>query len=105
MPTKDEVLAYALAVKRQRPHVTDEELRAVLKARFIDGKDPLAEHALRVTIVGAVGIVTNPLDWIIGLSKILHGIGKLWGNHDVSGVMDMIEGVIIIVQEPMAAQA
>ena len=32
-------------VKRQRPQVTNDELRAFLRARFVDGEDPLARLA------------------------------------------------------------
>jgi hypothetical protein len=98
---KEEVLAYAQEAKRQRPQLTNEELRAILKARFVNGKDPLGELAARGMTLGAIA---SPIDWIFGLAVILRGIGKLWSHKDVSGAMDIIESVIRIEQEPAHGQ-
>jgi hypothetical protein len=35
MVTKQEVLEYARECKRQRPHITDDDLRALLEGKFI----------------------------------------------------------------------
>lgn len=93
MLKRDEVLAYARSVKAVRPSITAEELEATLRARFIDGKDPLA--------TGALGAVANPMDWLLGLSVIFAGIAKLLGK-DYSGAVDVIRGVVIIVQNESA---
>ena len=92
--THEQVLSHAREVIRQRPAVTRTDLRAILMARFTEGKDPRLEAAPH----GGLGVVTNPVDWIRGLSVIFSGIGKLWRpTPDGSGVIDVIEGVIIIL--------
>jgi hypothetical protein len=65
MVSREEVLAYARECRRQRPQITEAELRAFLEARFIGGVDPLAEAASRGV---SFGLVTSPLDWLRGLS-------------------------------------
>jgi hypothetical protein len=95
MVTQQEVLEYARECKRQRPQITGDALRTVLEARFIRGANPLAAGA---------GAVANPLDWLIGLIRVVRGIRRLWSSsgQDVRGVEDIIEGVLrIVLEEPV----
>jgi hypothetical protein len=96
-----EVLDYARQCKRQRPKITDEELRAFLQAKFIKNIDPLAEALARGVVVGAID---NPLDWLWGLSSILREINRLWNSSgaDVGGNRDIIDGIVIIVSDEPA---
>ena len=67
MVTKAEVLKYARAVRRDRPKVNEKELRAILRAKFVDGVDPMAAAAALGT---NIGLISNPMDWIKGLLLI-----------------------------------
>ncbi|MDG1480368.1 MAG: hypothetical protein P8R54_12295 [Myxococcota bacterium] len=93
--SQPEVLAYAQRCKAERPNITNDELRGVLRARFVDGKDPL----LAAAAFGGLGAVHNPVDWLKGLASIFRGLSRIFGGKDPAGIMDIIEGVIIIVQE------
>jgi hypothetical protein len=94
--SKEDVLSYAQEAKRQRPGLSRTELHAVLTARFLEGKDPLREAAPH----GGLGAVTNPMDWLQGLSSILRGAIKLLSpKPDPSGILDIIDGVVIIVSD------
>lgn len=95
MATKEDILEYAREAKAQRPSLTDDELRGILRARFVDGSDPIGAAAP----MGGLGAINNPLDWVRGLAAIFRGIARLWGKKDVRGVMDIIEGVVLIVQK------
>ncbi|NLX96748.1 MAG: hypothetical protein GXY83_11275 [Rhodopirellula sp.] len=99
-PTEAEIIEYAGECRRQYPDITKDELKALLKARFIDGRDPLAAAA-RYGGLGAVftcGAISNPFDWLIGLPLVISGLVKLYGA-DPSGVQDMIDGAVAIVME------
>lgn len=95
--SKSEVMEYAVECRRQKPDITKDELRGLLRARFIDGMDPLAEAVRQNLTIGTIGSVCNPLDWIKGLSSIFLGLGRLFSDDDISGVEDIIEGVVIII--------
>jgi hypothetical protein len=50
-----------------------------------------------------VGAINNPVDWFYGLSSIFRGIGKLWQpERDLSGIHDLVEGVLTILREDTA---
>ena len=92
MVTQDAVLAYARAVRQQKPTMESDELRAILEARFIDGKDPLKDSETL-----SFGVVSNPIDWIRGLSRIFAGLEKWFARRYINGIEDIIRGVLIIV--------
>ena len=92
--SKRQVLACARKIKAQRPRVTKRELRALLGARFVDGKDPLAAAAP----FSGLGAISNPWDWLKGLASILRGIARLFGDGE-EGVNDTIDGIVVIVSE------
>jgi hypothetical protein len=94
MVTQNEVLAYARECQRQRPQITEEELRAFLEAKFLDGADPLAKAAAGGLAVGAI---RNPLDWLKGLLLILKGVERLCSDKELEGIKDIIDGVLVIV--------
>jgi hypothetical protein len=96
-PTQDEITIYARECRRQHPQITEEELKAILKAKFIDGRDPLAAAA-QYGGLGAAGAIANPIDWLLGLPLVIAGLIKLFAG-DPSGVPDMINGAIRIVME------
>src|SRR5262249_44677848 len=89
MATKEEVLEYARECKRRWPKITDEQLRAFLEAKFIEGTDPLA-----------VGV--NP----IVLALFRGGAQAVSSGADLAAIKDIIEGVITILRkEPGTATA
>ena len=96
MVSPEEVLASARECKRQRPQITEDELRAFLEAKFIGGVDPLAEALARGVMVGAIN---NPVDWLWGLSSILGGMARLWqsSGSNVAAIKDIIDGVVRIL--------
>lgn len=99
-PTQAEIIKYARECRRQHPTITEAELRAILKARFVDGRDPLAEAAQYGCLGAGIacGAIANPLDWLVGLPLVIAGIIKLFSG-DSSGIQDMIDGVVRIVME------
>lgn len=97
--SQDEVLAYAKACLRDSPELPPEVLREILKARFIDGRDPLAVASTQGISLGFVG---NPMDWLQGLSMIFLGLSRIFGLNDAAGTLDLIEGVMVIVCESSA---
>ncbi len=97
-PTQKEVLEYARECRRQCPTITEAQLRAILRARSPDGRDPFAAVAAAGGLESCfvVGAVCNPFDWLVELPRVIAGILEtLAGNH--RGVEDIIEGVIRIV--------
>ena len=95
--TKEEIFVYARHYKLEKPSASAEELRSILQARFIEGRDVLKEAAARGVTVGAIA---NPVDWIRGIALMLSGIAKLWQDQpDMTGIKDMIDGVVVIVSE------
>ena len=99
-PTQEEIIDYARECRRQLPKITEGELKALLKAKFIDGRDPLAAAA-QYGGLGAgitIGAIANPLDWVLGLPVFIAGLIKLF-NGDSSGILDMITGATRIVME------
>src|SRR5262249_10993331 len=94
--TKSEVLKYARTIKKERPKVTEKELRAFLRSKFIDGVDGQAvARAMGVT----AGLINDPIDWLKGLLRIARGVRRLWKHRDLKGIEEIIEGVIIIVED------
>ncbi len=95
MVSEAEVLQYAREVKVQRPTILQDELRAVLRARFIDGEDSSSTDRSH----SGMGSINNPYDWLNGLAKIFSGIAKLWTKKDPRGIGEIIDGVVVIVSE------
>lgn len=92
-----EVLAYARACLRDSPGLSPDTLREILKARFVDGRDPLAAAAAQGLALGAVA---NPMDWLQGLAMIFRGLTRLFCSDDMTGILEIIEGVVKIVSDP-----
>jgi hypothetical protein len=96
MTNKSEVLEYAHRVKSEKPSISKDELRQVLREKFIEGKDVL----IAAIPHGGYGSINNPLDWLRGLESIFRGLFKLFQSEpDHSGINDLIEGVLVIVTE------
>jgi hypothetical protein len=93
MVSQTEVLEYARERRRQRPQISEAEMRAVLEAKFIRGVDPLARAAARGMTLGAVHSLT---DWLEGLGRVLWGWFRMYVLGDAKGVKDVIEGVLIV---------
>lgn len=94
--SQSEVLAYARACLRDSPNLPPDVLREVLKARFVDGRDPLAAAEAQHIALGAIA---NPMDWLQALAMIFRGLSRVFGSNDVAGILDIIEGVVKIVSE------
>lgn len=86
--SKAEILAYAYECKRSNPSITSDELRTVLQERFIERNRPQIQ---------AVGLASNPMDWLHGLRLIFGGLARLLDDKEPQGAADIIEGVITIV--------
>ena len=99
-PTQDDIMDCARECRREHPQITEEELKAILKARFIDGRDPLAAAAKYDGLrpMCGCGTIVKPIDWLFGLPYIIVGVMKLF-RRDQSGVEDIINGVTRIVME------
>lgn len=82
--SKEEVLAYAYECKKNNPGITSDELRALLRGKF------MAPDA-------GAGAIANPMDWFRGLFRIYGGLIRLLDENDQQGIADIIEGVLIIV--------
>lgn len=94
--TESEVLAYARACLKDSPNLPPDVLREVLKARFLNGQDPLAAALAQGTTIGAVA---NPLDWLQGLKMIFEGLDRIFRSKEIEGIHEVIAGVLKIVSE------
>jgi hypothetical protein len=70
-------------------------------AAIIDDLDEIAAavgdfHVDAVARVGTAGLVTNPVDWLWGLSSLLRRMARLWksSGSDVAAIEDIIDGVV-----------
>ena len=95
-PTQEAVLEYDRECRRLHPNITQGQLRDVLRARFLCGKDPLGSAAGGIGGLFVPGLICNPLDWLVGLARIIAGVFEIQrGDH--RGTEDVIEGVLRIV--------
>ena len=87
MASQLEVLSFAKKLKAENPNLTRSEMKGLLEARFVKGYDSSV----------VLGAVNNPMDWLDGLSSIIKGLKRLFGDDDSEGINDIIEGVLIIL--------
>ena len=85
---------------KEKPDLSSDKLRTLLEAKFIGAKDVFASRP-----AGVIGAISNPMDWLHGLGSIATGLWKLLAGDkaDVSGVKDIIGGVVRIVSEDKKA--
>jgi len=96
-PTHDDILAYAKAVKGKVPSISEADLRNVLRAKFLCGKDVLPE--MPASTFG-VGFIYQPLPWMLYLKIACFSLWKVFvqDKSRLCRVQDEIDKVMTVIR-------